>query len=93
MVTTLLVRNTQIVHSGLAEHITPYSAALRSLALSGAGSSARLASLDRVVSAQAAMVAYLDDFKLMMLVTICVVPLVFLMRRPRQGGGAAVAVE
>jgi DHA2 family multidrug resistance protein len=41
------------------------------------------------------MVAYVDDFKLMFLITLACLPMLLLMRTPRRGGGAPahVAVE
>jgi DHA2 family multidrug resistance protein len=42
---------------------------------------------------QAAMVAYIDNFKLMMIMVIAGVPLVLLLRRPRAAAPAAVAAE
>jgi DHA2 family multidrug resistance protein len=47
------------------------------------------------VQAQAAFIAYIDDFKLMMWVTLAVIPLLAFMRKPKaaagQGGGAPAA--
>ena len=39
------------------------------------------------------MISYVDDFKLMMIVTLCAMPLVFLLRKPRAPtpGGAPAA--
>ena len=33
------------------------------------------------------MISYVDDFKLMMLVTLCAIPLAFLLRKPKAGAG------
>ncbi|WP_207478121.1 hypothetical protein [Arenibaculum pallidiluteum] len=53
-----------------------------------------LAQLDAMVTQQAAMIAYLDDFKLMMSITLAALPLLVLLRRPARpsapGGGHAV---
>ena len=45
-----------------------------------------LALLDAEINRQAAFIAYLDDFKLMMIVTFAVLPLLLLMKRGRQVG-------
>jgi DHA2 family multidrug resistance protein len=39
------------------------------------------------------MISYVNDFKLMMIVTLCALPLVFLLRRPKYApaGGAPAA--
>ena len=48
-----------------------------------AGNLAALSQLDGLVNGQAAMVSYIDDFKLMMIVTLCALPLAFILQRPR----------
>ena len=91
-VTTLLVRNTQTMHASLAEHITPYGDALSSPAAAALSTPGGLAALNQSISAQAAMIAYNDDFKLMMVLTICAVPLVALLRRAAASKNAEPAV-
>ena len=91
-VTTLLVRNTQTMHASLAEHITAYGDALHAPAAAALAMPGGLAALNRSVSAQAAMIAYNDDFKLMMVLTICAVPLVALLRRAAAAKNAEPAV-
>jgi DHA2 family multidrug resistance protein len=60
--------------------------------LGSAGDSA-LAILNAEISRQAAMVAYIDDFYLMMIVTLASLPLVVLLRKPKgRGGGAPPAM-
>jgi DHA2 family multidrug resistance protein len=79
----LLSRNTQIMHAELAAHATPFSAPLRALlpywslsTLPGA------AALNAEITRQATLVAFLNDFRLMMGLALVTVPLVLLMRRP-----------
>jgi len=56
------------------------------LSLAQGGSSPQLLSiLDGLVSQQSAMIAYLDDFWMMMVVTLISLPIVFLLRRPQSG--------
>jgi DHA2 family multidrug resistance protein len=81
-VTTLLVRNTQIMHARLAEHVTPFNDGLTSLS-AGVPSVSQLARLDAAVTQQAAMIAYNNDFKLMLILTVVAIPLVVLLRTPR----------
>jgi DHA2 family multidrug resistance protein len=55
-----------------------------------------LSALDAEINRQAAMIAYIDDFKLMMVITLVVAPLVLLLRDGRKGqarGGGAVALD
>ena len=85
VVTALLARNIQTSHSELGQHIPdPGLVANDPVAssLTGGSTDAALAIADGIVNAQAAMIAYLDDFKLMMILTLCAVPLVLLLRRP-----------
>jgi DHA2 family multidrug resistance protein len=53
--------------------------------------------IDGLVNIQALMISYVDDFKLMMIVTLCALPLVFLLRKPAParaaGGDAAPAAH
>ena len=59
-----------------------------------AGDPTALAQIDRLVNPQALMISYVDDFKLMMLVTLCAIPLVFLLRLPRAAtAGSAPAAH
>ncbi|HEV2219522.1 MAG TPA: DHA2 family efflux MFS transporter permease subunit [Casimicrobiaceae bacterium] len=79
VVEALLTRNTQAMHSSLAGHVTPYGD-LMHLQSAATATAQGLAMLDRVVTRQAAMIAYNDDFKLMMLLTLGAIPLVVLLR-------------
>lgn len=40
------------------------------------------ASLDGIITLQATIIAYMDDFKLLMLMSLAAIPLVFLLRKP-----------
>jgi DHA2 family multidrug resistance protein len=81
------VRNTQIMHSALTAHVTQYTLA-RPGFLGGT-----LAMLNRQVTEQAAMIAYNDDFKLMMILTLCLIPCVFLLRTVPARQGEPVVIE
>jgi DHA2 family multidrug resistance protein len=80
VVTMLLTRNTQIMHSQLAEHITPFGDALNAVSSQTVFTAAGLAGIDASVTRQAAMIAYNNDFKLMLVLTLCAIPLVVLLR-------------
>jgi DHA2 family multidrug resistance protein len=92
VVSVLLTRNIQINHAELSAGLTPFNQNLAA-ALPGAvtGETGALAQLDQMVNQQAAMISYVDDFKLMMIVTLCAIPLVFLLRRPAAMAPAAPA--
>ena len=90
VVTALLARNVQISHADLGAAITPEGAALLGSGLmqqAGAIGDTVLAVVDAEVNRQAAMIAYLDDFKAMAIITALSVPLVVLLRRPPSMGG------
>jgi DHA2 family multidrug resistance protein len=93
----LWTMNTSVVHSTLAGRVQPNDPALKA-ALAPAyspASSAGLQALNGEVTRQSAMVAYVDDFKLMFFMTIALIPLLVIMRTPklRQTEMAHAAVE
>ncbi len=85
--------NTQVAHASIAEHLTPFLRTPVLPHLWNLRSAAGLAALDGEVTRQAAMVAYVDDFILMMVVTLAAVPLIALMRNPRRTAAAARGPE
>lgn len=87
-VETMLSRNTQTMHEDLAGHITALNPLAGLPSAGGQGLTTALAALNGEVSRQAAMVAYVDDFKLMMLMTLAVVPLIVLLRPSRKAPSA-----
>jgi DHA2 family multidrug resistance protein len=85
LVQTLLVRNTVIAHASLTERITYASAAWNNPAVARAydvSSAGGAAFLDRSITQQAAMIAYINDFWLMLFLTVAVIPLLLLLRPP-----------
>jgi len=91
-VQALLVRNTQVVHAALAANITPLR--LANTQVPGATPGHALALMDAGVTAQASMIAYIDDFQLMFLLALFSIPLLLLVRKPGSPGGAPhVAAE
>jgi DHA2 family multidrug resistance protein len=86
-VQALLTRNAQVMHARLAEHVTPYGAHL------DVNSARELGAMNARVTAQAAMIAYNNDFKLMLLLSLAAIPLVFLFRKVRPGKQAVVVAE
>jgi len=89
----LMVRNIQVVHASLAQHITPLTLAHHGPGVY-AGAQA-VAALNRSVTAQATMIAYLDDFQLMLGLTVLALPLLLLVRNPRSAAAEVkhVALE
>ena len=89
VVTAQLVRMTQVAHADIASHVTEQSipsadpTLLQTIAPQG---DVALAIINAEITRQALFIAYLDDFKLMMLLTFAVLPLLLLMRRGQQVG-------
>jgi DHA2 family multidrug resistance protein len=98
VVMTLLAQNLQANHAAFSEYINPFSLPLRRTVESGifgTGSSQGLAILNSLVTRQAETMAYLQDFRLMMWVTLAALPLVLLFKSaapkvPATGVQAAV---
>ena len=84
----LFTRNTQLLHASLGEHITPYNAQgsaavaehVNTLTAQG------MAALNATITNQAQMIAYIDDFKLMMVMTLFTIPMLLLLRQPPKMG-------
>jgi len=96
LVTVLLARNVQAGHQEIGGHLTAGGLSAMDPVVSAVtgGSTDQLLSLaDALVNQQAAMIAYLDDFKLMMILTLVAVPLVMLLKRPRSAGPAKVDAD
>jgi MFS transporter, DHA2 family, multidrug resistance protein len=91
-----LAENTQVVHSRLVEGLrpdnplsqAPYLAAPFSLSTPSG-----MAALNAEVTRQAAMVAYVDDFKLIMLIALASIPLLLLLREARRRPPPTAAIS
>ena len=84
IVTVLLTRNVQVNHAELTSRLTPFDPNLIAASPAAAhGDPAALSQLDALVNQQSLMIAYVDDFKLMMIVTLTAIPLALLLRKPK----------
>jgi DHA2 family multidrug resistance protein len=102
LVTTLLDRRTQVHLNNLSRNLSPANPAFRSTlqgatqAMQAHGSSAAFAGrqayalVEGTVQRQATMLAYIDDFRLLGIAILMMVPLVFLIKKGKPGGGIAV---
>ena len=99
IVGTQLVRMTQVAHADLAQNITQQTIPTANPELlqtvAPVAGPAALAYLNGMVTKQALFIAYLDDFKLMMIVSFAILPLLFFMKRGNKVGTGrpAVAME
>ncbi len=95
IVTVVLTRNVQVNHAELSQNISAYNPVLKAaLPAAAAGDPQMLKIVNSyVVNIQSLMVSYVDDFHLMMIVTLCAIPLALMLKKPkaRVVGAAASA--
>ncbi len=79
--------NTSVVHSTLAARITPANPVIGAVLPRGMDLTTTLgaSALNGEITRQAAMVAYVDDFKVMMIISVAVMPLLIFMRTAKMG--------
>jgi MFS transporter, DHA2 family, multidrug resistance protein len=97
VVNSLLTRNTQVNHAAIAQHVTAVNRTFDDQTIAqfwDPVSAAGRAALDAVITRQAQIIAYIDDYKLLMIATLAVIPLLIVFKKS-SGGGAdhAVVVE
>jgi DHA2 family multidrug resistance protein len=93
----ILAQQAQINHAAIAEQVTPFN---RMLQTGGAylfwnlATPPGIAAINAEVSRQAAIIAYANDFKFMLIISLPTMLLVWLMRRPpRAARPAAVVID
>ncbi|HWY63349.1 MAG TPA: DHA2 family efflux MFS transporter permease subunit [Rhizomicrobium sp.] len=82
----LLTQNIQRVHASLAEHVTAYNMSGNAAAASAhmdIGTAKGLIMLNQLITDQGTMIAYIDDFRLMMILTLLTIPFLLLFRRAK----------
>lgn len=81
-----LARNMQVSHADLSQQITGASTGIDPLTILAMGDTGATiaAMLNGEVTRQAAMIAYIDDFHLMLIACLVTLPLVLLLRQPRE---------
>ncbi|HEX4157681.1 MAG TPA: DHA2 family efflux MFS transporter permease subunit [Rhizomicrobium sp.] len=92
VVNALLTTNTQINHADISASVTAVNRMFEQTTVTqywNPLTAAGRAALDTVITNQAQIIAYIDDYKLLMIATLAVFPLVFLFKRAQHGGGAA----
>jgi DHA2 family multidrug resistance protein len=94
----LLDRRAQIHQTYLSSHLSASNPAFRkalagaAAAMGGGGSgpTRAYAMVQNTVVRQATMLAYIDNFRLLGIAILCMIPLAFLMKRPKAGGDIPV---
>ena len=99
-VTTLLERRTQLHQARLMDHVNDMNPALRTTltgfaatSISGGSTGPGAAAqahgmLFNMIERQATMLAFLDNFKLLGVIFFGIIPIFFLLKRPKMGGGS-----
>jgi DHA2 family multidrug resistance protein len=91
MVIANLTSKTTEMHARLTEQVTPFNDALQMpdvAANLNVHADTGRALLDVIITQQAAMLAYLNDFKLLMVLTLAVIPLILIIGTVRRAPGA-----
>jgi DHA2 family multidrug resistance protein len=81
---TVLARNTQALHEVIGASATPFNRALQAIGTFNPATHHGVAMLDRVVSRQAEIIAYINDYVLLICTTLPALLLLPLMRWPRR---------
>jgi DHA2 family multidrug resistance protein len=92
VVSTVLAQMTQVNHAEIGSLLTPFNRNVVNEAPGLLSSDPMtLARINGEVTRQAAMIGYLDDFRLMMVICLIAMPIILLLRSPNHqpGGGAA----
>jgi DHA2 family multidrug resistance protein len=91
VVNSLLTRNTQVNHAEIARNVTSVNRAFEDLTITQFWdpiSAAGRAALDAVVTQQAQIIAYMDDYKLLMIATLAAIPLLVIFKKPPRSAAA-----
>ena len=98
VVNSLLTRNTQVNHADIVQHVTGVNRLFESPSIAqfwNPATDAGRAALDAMITQQAQIIAYIDDYKLLMIATLAAIPLLLVFSKPSRGGTTdhAVAME
>jgi len=91
VVNALLTRNTQVNHGAIGQHVTAVNRGFEDPMVArfwDPVTAAGRAALDGVITRQAQIIAYIDDYKLLMFATLAVVPLLFVFKAAPRGAAA-----
>lgn len=83
----ILSRQVQVSHSDIGSAVTPYNTPWATDGVAkalGATGDTVLAMLDAAINKQAAMIAYIDVYRMMAWVTLAVIPLLLILKAPKR---------
>jgi DHA2 family multidrug resistance protein len=84
----MLTRNSQILHEQIGSYVTPFNRALQQVKALDPYTVHGAALLDQIIQRQAQIIAYLDDFKLLIFTSLPALLLLLLLRRPKKTAAA-----
>jgi MFS transporter, DHA2 family, multidrug resistance protein len=90
VVNSLLTTNTQVNHAEIAQHVTAVNRIFSEPNIAqfwNPLTAAGRAALDAVITQQAQIIAYIDDYKLLMIATLAVIPLLIVFKQASDGDG------
>ena len=85
VVNALLTHNTQVNHAAIVQHVTAVNRAFEDPLIAhfwNPMTAAGRAALDAMITRQAQIIAYIDDYKLLMIATLAVIPLLLVFKNP-----------
>lgn len=86
VVFSMLARQTQINHSELVQHVNPYNPLFQVFSVfdnvNGQPAALGLTMVEAEINRQAATIAFLNDFLLMMFATLVTIPLIMVLKKP-----------
>jgi DHA2 family multidrug resistance protein len=88
VMTALIASNTQISHADLGTHVTPIRAPFLTVGLLerfGLQGTDAMQFIDAEINRQAVMIAYIDDYWVMMWAAILIIPLIAILKRAKPG--------
>jgi DHA2 family multidrug resistance protein len=94
--TALLTNNTEVNHADISANITPVNRALQDPSIAqflSPVTAAGRAALDALVTQQAQVIAYIDDYKLLLIATLALFGLLVIFKKSSGSPGHAAAVE
>jgi DHA2 family multidrug resistance protein len=98
VVNALLTRNTQVNHAEIVQHVTAVNRIFSDPTIAQFWNpfvASGRAALDAMITQQAQIIAYIDDYKLLMIATLAAIPLLIVFKQAAAGGGKdhALAME
>jgi DHA2 family multidrug resistance protein len=95
VVNALLTRNTQLNHADVAQYVTAHNRAFDNPVIMqywNPFTATGRAALDAVVTRQAQIIAYIDNYKLLLIATLAALPLLVVFKRSGSDGGSSQTV-